>query len=263
MTPFARLAFLYRHGGARAVSRAIYNRLCPPAPRQRPQVLAALRGRSGLEIGGPTRLFQARGLFPVYPIAACIDNVNFSTRTTWERELREGGEFRFHPSRDPGRQLIREATALDDVGDGTYDFVLSSHCLEHVANPLRALQEWRRVTRAGGHLLLILPDPEHTFDHRRPVTPLTHLEADLAHDTPEDDPTHLAEVLALHDLGRDPGAGTAEAFQARVRRNAENRCVHHHVFDLALAEAALLRAGWTPLAAERVRPLHLCVFAQR
>lgn len=262
MNLVAQLANLYRHGGAKAVCHAVANRLWPATPEQRSQVLSALAHQRGLEIGGPSRVFQPRGLFPLYPIAGQIDNVNFSTQTTWEAGLRDNGDFRFSPQRPPGRQLIREATALTGVADSAYDFVLSSHCLEHVANPLRALQEWRRVTRAGGHLLLLLPDPVHTFDHRRSVTTLAHLQEDLARGTPEDDATHFAEVLARHDLSRDRWAGSVDAFRERVERNAENRCVHHHVFDLDLLRAALASAGWVPLAAERVRPLHLCVFAQ-
>ena len=36
-------------------------------------------------------------------------------------------------------------TSLDGIDDASYDVVLASHTLEHIANPLRALSEWRRV----------------------------------------------------------------------------------------------------------------------
>lgn len=141
--------------------------------------------------------------------------------------------------------------------------MLSSHCLEHVANPLRALGEWHRVTRPGGHLVLILPDPRRSFDHRRPVTELTHLRADFAANVGEDDATHAAEVLALHDLGRDPWAGSPAIFRERLQRNRENRCLHHHVFDLALMADALRDSGWDVLALEAARPVHLIAFARK
>ena len=41
--------------------------------------------------------------------------------------------------------------------DGELDFVYSSHTLEHIADYKRALAEWWRVIKVGGHLVLYLP----------------------------------------------------------------------------------------------------------
>ncbi len=266
MAALARLQLFYRqfrHADARRLASAVYNRLWPARPVLAPAIRAAVLDRTGLEIGGPSRVFLGRGLLPAYPHAARIDNVNFAGITAWESDLREGGEFHFDMRRPPGRQFLREATSLSGIADASYDFILSSHCLEHVANPLAALREWHRVVRPGGRLVLILPDPRHTFDHRRPVTTLAHLQADFDRHTGEDDPTHLEEILALHDLRRDALAGTAEQFRARSLRNAENRCLHHHVFDLDLMLAALAATDWQVRGAECVRPLHLLALAGR
>lgn len=258
-----RLCRRLRGGGLCWLAGALRDRVFPPRLECRAALLAAAREAAALEIGGPSRVFQPRGLAPVYATARRIDNVNFAPRTAWETDLRDDGPFRFHASRPAGTQFLREATALTGLPDAAYDLVLSSHCLEHVANPLAALREWRRVTRPAGHLLLIVPDPARTFDHRRPITTLAHLEADEAQAVGEDDPTHLAEILAQHDLGRDPDAGTAEEFRTRTLDNARQRCAHHHVFDLPLLRKALHATGWTPLAAAAARPCHLVVFAQR
>ncbi|HRJ46989.1 MAG TPA: methyltransferase domain-containing protein [Opitutaceae bacterium] len=259
------LAFLrrLRHADARSLASAVLNRLWPARARLAPVILAATRGQTGLEIGGPSRVFMDGKILPVYAAAVRVDNVNFASQTAWEAGLREDGDFVFHPAKPPGRQFLREATALHGIADAGYDFLLSSHCLEHVANPLAALREWHRVVRPGGHLVLILPDPVHTFDHRRPVTTLAHLQEDFARGTGEDDLTHLDEILTLHDLRRDPWAGSAAAFAGRSRHNAENRCLHHHVFDGALQRAVLEACGWTVTATERVRPLHLLALARR
>lgn len=266
MASLARLQFILRrlrHADARTLASAVYNRLWPARPVLRPAIVAATVGRTGLEIGGPSPVFARRKLLPVYPGAARIDNVNFAGVTAWESDLRDGGEFRFDSAQPPGRQFLREATDLHGVPDAAYDFILSSHCLEHVANPLAALAEWRRVVRPGGALILLLPDSTRTFDHRRPVTTLAHLQADLANGTSENDLTHLKEILDLHDLRRDPWAGTADEFRARSECNAANRCLHHHVFDLDLMTAALAASGWAVDGVERVRPLHLVALAHR
>ena len=250
-------------GGLPWLARAVHNRIIPERLALTPLALAAVAGRHGLEIGGPSRVFARRKLLPVYAHAARIDNVNFSDRTAWETGLRDGGDFHFQSGCAPGTQWICEATSLAGLADGSFDFVLSSHCLEHLANPLAALREWHRVTREGGHLLLLVPDPANSFDHRRPRTTLAHLRADAANHVREDDQTHVAEILALHDLARDPYAGTRAQFEERSRHNTQNRCLHHHVFDLDLLQAALADTGWTVLGATRARPVHLVALARR
>jgi SAM-dependent methyltransferase len=233
----------------------------PAHPVMAKAICAAVQGRAGLEIGGPSRVFGRRGILPLYPRVATLDNANFGAETAWEAGLTERGEFRFDPGKPLGRQLLREATALTDIANDSYDFVLSAHCLEHVANPLAALLEWRRVVRPGGHLVLVLPDAVRSFDHARAVTSLDHLRTDYARATREDDLTHLDEILATHDLRRDPHAGSRAEFRARASRNPENRCRHHHVFDLALIRAALEETGWTVVGTEKVAPVHLLALA--
>src|SRR5688572_25275355 len=135
-----------------------------------------LTGKNGLEIGGPSSFFTVKGNFPVYLFANRIDGVNFNTETIWEGSIKEGGTYRFY--KKEGYQYIREATDLQGIEDNKYDFVLSCHSLEHVANPLKALSEWQRVLKPGGLLVLVLPDKRYTFDINRTYTKMDHLVKD-------------------------------------------------------------------------------------
>jgi SAM-dependent methyltransferase len=250
-----------RSDGAAGLIEAIGRRVWPQRPACWPALRTAVAGRRGLEIGGPSSVFANHSLLPIYPIAAAIDNCNFAGTTVWEGTITEGLTYTYDPRRPPGRQYIAEAVDLHAIGDGQYEFVLSSHTLEHIANPLRALREWRRVLADGGSLVLILPDGAGTFDRQRPVTTMAHLLDDFARQIGEDDLTHLPEILALHDLSRDPEAGDREAFKARSTRNVENRCLHHHVFDAALAGAMLEWLGMRAVAVERAAPYHIVAVA--
>lgn len=206
-----------------------------------------LTGATALEPGGPSALFDRRGPAPVYPLLAALDTLDYSERTLWSDGA---GELAVTPR----TRLIGEAGRIEAVRDGAYDALLASHVIEHLADPLGALAEWRRVVRPGGHILLVVPHREGTFDHRRPVTSLEHLRADGDRQTSEDDLTHLPEVLRLHDLSRDPGAPNREVFEQRCRENASTRAMHHHVFDSRAAVQMCREANLEVLALRPQRP---------
>jgi len=44
-----------------------------------------------------------------------------------------------------------------------YDYIFSSHCLEHLADPISALEYWKTKIRKGGVLFLYLPHPEMEY----------------------------------------------------------------------------------------------------
>lgn len=246
----------------RGLASAVRRRLLPDHVRSFAVVKPLLAGKSGLEVGGPSPMFARGERLPLYDVIGRLDNVNFSAQTVWEGTVTEGATFQFDRDHAPGRQFIGEATDLGQVAANAYDAVFASHTLEHTANPLKALREWLRTLRAGGILVLVVPHKDGTFDHRRPVTTLRHLVDDEARGTTEDDLTHLPEILSLHDLAMDPRAGDAATFKARSERNAENRCLHHHVCDTHLAVAVVNHVGLQVLAVEPVLPHDIIVIAR-
>jgi SAM-dependent methyltransferase len=238
-----------RSRGLRGLAESIGRRVSRRRATSFHECAARVTGKSGLEIGGPSGVFRPGGILPIYPLVGNLDNCNFAATTIWESA--------------PGRQLIADATSLTDVQDAHYDFLLASHVLEHVANPIKALREWRRVLQPGGLLVVIVPDQRYTFDHRRTVTTIGHLRDDFYRQTPEDDATHLDEVLALHDLSRDPEAGTRADFEQRCRQNMRYRAMHHHVFDRGLLTAVLSESAFQVVAAEMMSPYHIVALATR
>ena len=222
-----------------------------------------IAGKSGLEIGGPSYLFAPKGLLPFYPIVKALDNCNFSNSTMWEGRIEEGLTFSFDDKHPHGYQYISEASDLRKIPSGKYDFLLSSHVIEHTANPLKALGEWKRVLKENGILIIIIPHKDGTFDHKRGITPLVHLIEDYNNDTTETDLTHLNEILEKHDLERDPEAGTFEQFKNRSLRNYENRSLHHHVFDTYSAVKLIDHIKMNIIAVEARLPFHIIIAAQK
>jgi len=74
--------------------------------------------------------------------------------------------------------VIEDAETLRSFGDGTQDFVIANHVLEHLQDPISGLLAMLRVARPGGVVLLSVPDKRFTFDVNRPVTPFEHLVRD-------------------------------------------------------------------------------------
>lgn len=223
---------------------------------------AQVENKIGLEIGGPSAAFRDTGELPLYPYLASLDNCVFSSETIWEGRRAEGYTFSYHPRKASGFNFIREATDLHGIGNDRYDFVLSSHNLEHVSNPVKALKEWERVVKPDGAIIVLLPDYRRTFDHRRKPTPVEHMLEDYEFGRDERDLTHLQEILELHDLSRDPAAGSAEQFRQRSLRNFENRCLHHHVFDERNSRELFEMVGLTVELVELAKPHHIAILAR-
>ena len=53
-----------------------------------------------------------------------------------------------------------DAQLMAGVEDETFDFVHSSHCLEHLVEPREGLENWFRILRPGGHLVITVPDED-------------------------------------------------------------------------------------------------------
>lgn len=187
------------------------------------------RNKNGIEVGGPSAIFSKKEALPIYALGKIVDGCNYSSVTVWEGTIKDE-VYRYGDS-CLGKQYIGEATEVASlVKPRVYDFVISSNCLEHVANPIKALKSWIDVLKPGGVVLLLVPYKKNNFDHRRPDTLFEHLIRDYEEGVTEADITHRDEIMALHDLARDSGAGDFALFRERCEKNVENRCFHHHIF---------------------------------
>lgn len=59
--------------------------------------------------------------------------------------------------------------------DESYDYVISSHVIEHIFDPIAAMKEWARVIKTGGYIFTIAPIKELVPGEERPITTLQEL----------------------------------------------------------------------------------------
>lgn len=79
------------------------------------------------------------------------------------------------------RRLSGGSAPVDVVAPGddlpfaedSYDFVFSSHVIEHFPDPVKALYEWVRVARL--YVVAVVPHRDRTFDADRPLTSVNEL----------------------------------------------------------------------------------------
>lgn len=134
----------------------------------RPSKLALkmLCGKNGIEIGESTQnSFHLTEERYCHTIGGYL-NVDFSAD--------QGGKWQ-----DSGFQpAIVNVVATGDAlpfKDNSFDYVLSSHVIEHAFDPIKTISEWLRVIKKNGYIFIIAPHKDRTFDKHRDVTPLQEL----------------------------------------------------------------------------------------
>jgi predicted SAM-dependent methyltransferase len=263
VTIFQKFLTLYKAKGVKSLSLFLVRRMFNYKPRSLSLLLTIVSKGRGIEIGGPSSIFSNEGIFPIYAHAEFLDNCNFQSNTLWNSDLQEGQFFNYHSSQKSGHQFIHDSVDLSLIKSNSYDFLLSSHVLEHIANPIKALEEWKRILTSKGYLILILPCKEGNFDHKRSDTTLEHLMDDFLKGTKEDDLTHLEEILRLHDLSRDSWAGSFENFKSRAIDNVNNRSLHHHVFNQTTLSNLMVYLHMNVVKITTIDLTHIVVIAQK
>ena len=53
-----------------------------------------------------------------------------------------------------------DAQTLDGLEPESFDWVYSSHCLEHLKDPYAAIHRWWEILKFGGYMLVVVPDED-------------------------------------------------------------------------------------------------------
>src|SRR3954449_9087870 len=175
----------------------------PVALRDTRRELAAefLRG-NGIEIGG---------LHLAIPMPAGA-SVRYVDRITVP-ELRE-----HYPELDDwdlvSVDIVDDGEVLATIEDGSVDFIIANHFLEHCEDPIAAIQNHLRKLRRGGVLFYAVPDKRYTFDWPRQVTSLQHMLVDHEEGAERSRRDHYEEWARLVEIRSEE---TTEQTIARAR----------------------------------------------
>lgn len=122
--------------------------------------------------------------------------------------------------------VVDDGARLAAFADRSLDFVIANHMLEHVEDPIAALEHQLRVLKPGGVLYLTLPDANQTFDAPRERTTVSHLLRDHRDGPRGSRREHYEECARLIEGHR------GESLVERVQQmDAEAARPHFHVWE--------------------------------
>jgi len=123
--------------------------------------------------------------------------------------------------------VIDDGETLATQADGSADFIIANHFIEHTQDPIGTIANHLRVLRPGGVLYMAVPDRRHTFDVDRAGTPLEHVIRDRREGPSWSRPIHQEEWARL--VEKVP-AGEVERRVAQLEES--DYSIHFHAWTL-------------------------------
>jgi len=158
------------------------------------------------------------GIYKTYPHFIGVDNMK-----QWGTNPSPSYQMALHMNID----VTTDGDRLDMFASGALDFVFSSHLLEHLEDPEKALKEWWRVIKIGGYLVLYLPHKDFY-----PNVGEAGANPDHKHDFIPRDIIALMKEIAKSTRGWDllrsenRNEGTEYSFFQVFRKREDKECVH-------------------------------------
>jgi len=144
-----------------------------------------------------------------------------------EEAIRQFPELKAKRFVDVNYLVDLDTDSLTLFSDAQYDFVIMNHVIEHIANPIRIIEDVFRVLKPDGRFVVSAPDKNFTYDRNRPLTSFEHLWSEYQAEVSAVTDEHYLDFLrAVHPATLvDPQGVDRHIEHARLRRE------HVHVWD--------------------------------
>ena len=123
--------------------------------------------------------------------------------------------------------ILTDFDDFNGIADNSLDFITGCHVIEHTLNPIGSILAAHSKLKAGGKLVLVVPDKERTFDKERPLTTLEHLMLDYAQPDRQRDYQHYLEFFKIAFPTHE------DCYMEKVEESftSNGRNLHFHVWD--------------------------------
>ena len=116
---------------------------------------------------------------------------------------------------------------MKGIEDASLDFLIACHVIEHLRNPLQALETGWKKLKPGGKFVLLVPHRDLTFDKARDLTTLEHFILDYEQPLRERDFAHFLDFYEKAFVKEDPYQKALEEF------NSQFSDIHYHTWNEA------------------------------
>lgn len=131
---------------------------------------------------------------------------------------------------------ITSLETCEGIPDASQDFIIANHVIEHLENPILAIENMLRILKEGGIVFLAIPDRRYTFDFDRELTTFEHLLRDYQ-DGPEW--SRFDHYLDVSEKLFDLKGEEAQSFAKQLFD--EGLDTHFHVWEQHSAMEMMLR----------------------
>jgi SAM-dependent methyltransferase len=125
--------------------------------------------------------------------------------------------------------IVDDGETLRTIPDGSVDFVIANHMIEHTRNPIGAVENFLRVVKPGGIVFMAIPDKRFTFDRKRDVTPFAHIKEDYLRGPEWSDREHYEDWA--RKVGDFPDEESIQRHVEEILAKKTN--IHFHVWTQA------------------------------
>lgn len=122
--------------------------------------------------------------------------------------------------------VVDDGQTLSTFKDGSLNFIVANHMLEHTEDPIGVLRTWIRKISSGGLIYVTVPDRRFSFDRLRPLTDLDHLIRDHEEGPQWSKDQHYLEFSELA-ISPTP-TNIREKADELIRKDYR---IHFHVWD--------------------------------
>jgi len=133
--------------------------------------------------------------------------------------------------------IVDDGEKLGTIGDGSQDFVIANHMLEHTQDPIRTVENFLRVLKPNGILFMAIPDKRFTFDRNRAITPYEHIKRDYLEGPSWSERAHFEDWV----MQSPQTPAGQEARQRAAALMEKGTSIHFHVWTLAEMAEMFLR----------------------
>lgn len=121
--------------------------------------------------------------------------------------------------------IIDDGEKLLTIPNGSVNFVIANHMLEHCMNPIKTIETFLTKLQPGGVVYIGIPDKRFSFDRNRDLTPFTHLVDD--YQNRNDHFQHYLEWSKFVNGVTDE----SEAMRQAQHLSQIQYSIHFHVWD--------------------------------